>query len=66
MNRQEIDFSIGNQCRLSMEENEAKEIITVAKEITDLSHVTFCLGHSEWPIVKYISKSLIKFLSTAI
>lgn len=62
LNEQGIDFSIGNPCRVSIDENETKELITVARKITDLSHVTFCLGHSELPIVKYASKSLIKFL----
>lgn len=60
--KQGIDFNIDNQCRLSIDENEAKEIIMVAKKITDLSHVTFCLGHSELPVIKYASKSFIKFL----
>ncbi|EBJ7122014.1 hypothetical protein DY703_07500 [Salmonella enterica] len=59
---QGIDFSIGNTCRVSTDEKETKEIITVAKKITDLSHVTFCLGHSELPIIKHASKSFIKFL----
>lgn len=62
LNQQGIDFGIGTQCRLSIDENEAKEIITIAMKITDLSHVTFCLGHAELPIVKYASKSFIKFL----
>ncbi len=62
LNQQEIDFGIGNQCRLSIDENETKEIITIAMKITDLSHVTFCLGHSELPVIKYASESFIKFL----
>lgn len=62
LNTQGTDFSIGNPCSVSLDENETKELITVARKITDLSHVTFCLGHSELPIVKYASKSLIKFL----
>lgn len=62
LNKQGIDFKIDNQCRVSLDENETKEIITVAREITDLSHVTFCLGHSEIPIIKYASQSFIKFL----
>ncbi|MCX9004391.1 hypothetical protein NLN86_22445 [Citrobacter portucalensis] len=62
LNEQGIDFNIDNQCRLSIDESEAKEIITVARNITDLSQVTFCLGHSEIPIIEYASKSLIKFL----
>lgn len=62
LNNQGIDFNIDNQCRISVDENEAKEIITVARVITDLSHVTFCLGNSDLPIIKYASKSLIKFL----
>lgn len=61
LNEKGMDFDIDNQCRLSIDENEAKEIITIARKITDLSHVTFCFGHSELPIVKYASKSLIKF-----
>lgn len=62
LNEQGIDFNIDNQCRLSIDESETKEIITVAMKITDLSHVTFCLGHSELPIIKYASQSFIKFL----
>lgn len=62
LNNQGIDFNIDNQCRISVDENEAKEIITVAREITDLSHVIFCFAHSELPIIKYASKSFIKFL----
>lgn len=62
LNQQGIDFGIGNQCRLSIDENETKEIITIAMKITDLSHVTFCLGHSELPVIKYASESFIKFL----
>ncbi|MGC6096748.1 ankyrin repeat domain-containing protein [Citrobacter portucalensis] len=62
MNHQGIDFIIDNQCRLSLDESEAKEIISIARNITDLSQVTFCLGLSEIPIIKYASKSLIKFL----
>ncbi|EAM8616091.1 hypothetical protein BHS62_26390, partial [Salmonella enterica] len=59
---QGIDFSIGNTCRVSTDEKETKEIITIARKITDLSHVTFYIGHSELPIVKYASQSFIKFL----
>lgn len=62
LNKQGIDFNIDNQCRLSLDESEATEIITLARKITDLSHVTFCLGSSELPIIKYASKSFIKFL----
>lgn len=62
LNEQGIDFNIDNQCRLSFDERETKEIITIARKITDLSHVTFFLGHTELPIEKYASKSLIKFL----
>lgn len=62
LNNQGIDFNIDNQCRISIDENEAKEIITVVREITDLSHVTFCFAHAELPIIKYASKSFIKFL----
>lgn len=62
LNKQGIDFSINNQCRVSLDENEIKEIITVVREITELSHVTFCFGYSELPVVKHASKSLIKFL----
>ncbi|EAB1940367.1 hypothetical protein JXW80_000035 [Salmonella enterica] len=62
LNNQGIDFNIDNQCRISIDENEAKEIIMVVREITDLSYVTFCLGNSGLPIIKHASKSFIKFL----
>ncbi|QXA74139.1 ankyrin repeat domain-containing protein [Klebsiella aerogenes] len=62
LNNQGIDFNVDNQCRISIDENEAKEIIMVVREITDLSHVTFCLGNSGLPIIKHASKSFIKLL----
>ncbi|EKR2049262.1 TPA_asm: hypothetical protein G4P47_002550 [Salmonella enterica subsp. enterica serovar Javiana] len=62
LNEQGIEFNVDNQCRVSMDENETKEIITIAKEMTNLSRVTFCLGHSALPIIECASKSLKKFL----